>query len=267
MADRDLINKPLPLVVPEEHNADKRGIPAPVLGKLGVQTRAREVGTEADAPAVRTPQDDAPEVGAKGGKGARPAAQRPSSSAASQTQEPQPKAFRAAYFNRDVQATQAPNLRAKPMAALRGEGGATDLKKVVLPPPSMGEAPRPEQLGAALERMEPAQQGAPDLPHLLALHNAWTQAPGMTMEKLQARQAELEAMVEARKQALARMATLTPNHLTRAHTLAQAFLAEGTDVLAGDALQRDADDLVNKSHEQAHGLRARLKKVMGVKSR
>jgi len=270
MADRDLLNKPLPLVVPEERNVEKKGIPAPVLGKLGVQVRAREVGTEADAQAkaaVRPNPSLQPEKRKDGVKtpGQRSGeAEAPGGHVSPRGPD---KAYKAAYFNRDVQATGAPNLRARPLAALRGEEGATDLKKVVLPPPAQSEAPRPEQIGAALERMEPAQQGAPDLAHLLALHNAWTQGEGMTPEKLMARMAELEAMVEARRGALNRMAHLTPEHLTRAQSLVQAFMAQGTDVLASPTLAQDADALVQKSHDQAEGLHLRLKKVMGIKGR
>ncbi len=270
MADRDLLNKPLPLVIPEERNVDKRGIPAPILGKLGVQVRAREVGTEADAPKIVPEPAATPAAKGKGAVGA--AAQRGGSAQTQQapsTQEPRQAAFRAAYFNRDVGGTKAPNLRAKPMAALRGEEGATDLKRVVLPPPSSSEAPQPEQLGGALARMLPTGQsaadGAPALEQLIAGLSQWTQQEGMTQEKLQARMEELEALVATRKAALERMAQLTPEHLALAHTLTQAIMAEGEDPVASPSLIDDANTLVRRSHDQADGLHLRLKKVMGIK--
>ena len=269
MADRDLLNKPLPLVLPEERNLEKKGLPAPVLGKLGVQVRARQVGTEADAPADTAARPEVrPEDKHKGGPRAPTRGGQPSQApAGGGTPAVADKAYKAAYFNQDVQATSAPNLRARPLAALRGEEGAADLKKVVLPPPARDEAPRPEVLGAALERMQPTGAGAPDLPQLLARHNAWTQSEGMTPEKLLARMQELEAMVAARRAALDRMAQLTPGHLSRAQSLAQAFLAQGNDVTGSPTLAEDADALVQKGHDQAEGLHLRLKKVMGIKSR
>jgi septation ring formation regulator EzrA len=89
----------------------------------------------------------------------------------------------------------------------------------------------------------------------------------MTPEKITARLAQLEAMVEARRAALDRMAGLTPSHLSRARSVAQAFLAQGSDVTQSPTLAQDADALVQQSHDQAEGLHGRLKKVMGIKNR
>lgn len=280
MADRDLINKPLPLVVPEERNIEKRGLSAPVLGKLGVQVRAREVGTEADAPKVTTeqaPPHSGPAVRGRGQPAVKGrSAQQPDlrngqgqSGAAVDAPAPREAAFRAAYFNRDVGSTAAVNLRARPMAALRGEEGATDLKRVVLPPPQQALVPQPEQLGGAFARMVPEGQvsatGAPQLQDLIGSLSAWAQQPNMTYEQLQARMQQLEGMVELRKQALARMAQLSPAHLQRSCNLTQAIMVEGTDPLASPTLAEDAQALVEGSHQQAAGLHGRLAKVMGVK--
>jgi hypothetical protein len=260
MADRDLINKPLPLVVPEERNPEKKGIPAPVLGKLGVQARAREVGGEADAP------KDRGTIGppAKGGAGRAPGAG--AKAPAALPQEVAPKAFRAAYFNQDVQATLAPNLRARPMAALRGEEGATDLKKVTLPAPAHA-APEPEQLGMALARMQAQDLTGLGLAGLLSELNTWTRKEGMTAEMIQARQAQLAQMVAERKEALARMSHLTPGHIQRSRTLTQAYLADGDGLTQDEDLQGAADNLVQRTAEQAWGLHTRLLKVMGTKRR
>jgi hypothetical protein len=63
------------------------------------------------------------------------------------------------------------------------------------------------------------------------------------------------------------MAGLTPSHLSRARSVAQAFLAQGSDVTQSPTLAQDADGLVQQSHDQAEGLHGRLKKVMGIKNR
>lgn len=262
MADRDLMNKPLPLAVPEERDREKKGLVAPSLGKLGVQTRARDVGEESDAPALRGPAGAEPAPVPGSGKAKRAPAQRSPSAAPARAPAEAPKAFRAAYFNQDVGSTAAPNLRARPMAALRGEGAATDLKKVVLPPPAIAGIPEPQQLAQALGRMEPASGAALDLPGLLARHGAWTQSEGMTAEKIMARMAELEEAVALRQEALARMVQLTPEHVGRSRTLTQAVLADG-EALEGDDLAEAGDDLVRNSSDAAEPLLGRLRKVLG----
>lgn len=265
MADRDLLNKPMPLIRPEEHAPDKKGLLAPILGKLGVQTRAKEVGTEKDAPALK--QDKSPAPG--GPKGLpRPALKRDvRAPIGTPVGAPEEKAYKAAYFNKDVGALGAPNLRARPMAALRGEEGATDLKKVVLPPLTGSATPSPEMLGAALSAMGPAEMEAPHLMGLLERQAQWAQAKTTTAEQLQARMAQLEDMVAARREALERMAGLTPEHFGRSRTLTLGVTADPRVPVEPEGLENDANRLIDETAAQAGGLHTRLMKVMGIKRR
>ena len=265
MADRDLLNKPMPLIRPEEHAPDKKGLLAPILGKLGVQTRAKEVGTEKDAPAVKQDKSSA-----SGGTKGLP---RPTSKKEARAPggmpvgAPEDKAYKAAYFNKDVGALGAPNLRARPMAALRGEEGATDLKKVVLPPLTGSATPSPEMLGAALSAMGPAEVEGPNLLGLLERQSQWAQAKTTTAEVLAARMAQLEEMVAARQEALGRMAQLTPDHLGRSRTLTLGITADPERPIEAEGLEHDANRVIDETSAQAGGLHTRLMKVMGIKKR
>lgn len=261
MADRDLLNKPLPAIAPEGDEA-KRSLPAPQLGKLGVLDRAREVGREAEAKPA-TKQE------AKASAQARPQGPAQKGAVPTQSQPPaapvQEKAFRSAYFNRDTAAIGTINQRARPMAALRGQEGATDLKRVVLPVAAGAEDPNPERLHGALLRMAGEHNLAPDLGALLGRQAAWTKREGVTAEAIAARQQELEAQVALRREALARMRQLAPSHLEGTPTLTQAVLSLDADAAAAPDPQAEAEALIDATARRGAGLMGRLAKVMGSK--
>jgi hypothetical protein len=255
MAKRDLLHKPIPIVAPEEQGSDAQAPAAPRLNKLGVQERARELGGEARAkPATGRP-------GAAGKPAARP------EPAATPAQARQP-AFRAAYFNKDIESTNAINQRASAMQALRGGEGATDLKRIVLPPPINVQAPDPALLQETLERMAPQGESTElSLPDLLGRHGAWTKGEKVTAEAIAARLAQLERMVQDRLAALARLAKNSPYHLMRSPTMAQAATSGGKAHEQTDDLAAAGSELVQSTAAQAAGMHARLAKVMGTKGR
>ncbi|HET6345654.1 MAG TPA: hypothetical protein VFH51_12030, partial [Myxococcota bacterium] len=127
------------MVVPEEPSAGKKGVPPASLDKLGLKVRGRDLGGES-APVVRGP--------ARGSEAVPPAEAPPAEAPVRPTRGRGP-AYKAAYFNKDVDGSAGINQRARPMQALRGQDGAADLRKVVLPPPVEVEVPNPEQLRAA----------------------------------------------------------------------------------------------------------------------
>ena len=61
--------------------------------------------------------------------------------------------FKAAYFNKDISGVKETNLAQSNMKALRGAEGATDLRKIVLPPAVGVENPDPVELRAATDLM------------------------------------------------------------------------------------------------------------------
>ena len=126
MANRDLIHKPLTIGAPEEPGKDGKVPAAPQLNKFGVQNRAREIGGEGPVvPPPAIPTEPTRRSRSTPARTPRPTVQ----------QDARGPAFRAAYFNKDVESTGAVNQRASSMKALRGDEGASDLKKIIIPPP------------------------------------------------------------------------------------------------------------------------------------
>ena len=266
MADRDLLHKPSPLVKPE--GDDKSAAPpAPARGRLGVAERPREVAREADAQAVGGKSSGARQPGPAGtpdAAGTRPgAAADPSTPTGAPA--PAPKAFRNAYFNKDVAATGALNQRTREMAALRGQEGAADLRRVVLPHPPGAENPSPQDLHGALARMGGAEAEGTEFTELLGRQAAWTRREGVTPEAIAAAQAKLAALVELRRAALQRMRALPPSHLEAAPSLGQAVVAADAGAQPPPDPEAEAEALVHANARRGAGMRRRLAKVMGSK--
>lgn len=254
MTNRDLLHKPIPVIAPDDQAGGKKLPGTPALNKLGVQNRAREIGGESD-PAISTVQEP-------------PA---PSPAPAPRTRESVkargPAAFRAAYFNKDVESTGAVNQRTSSMKALRGDEGASDLKKIVIPPAMGIDTPDPKVLGQALELMSAHNLEQLDLASLLARQGAWSKQKGVTAEMIAERLAQLKQMVQDRLTALRRLAKLSPQRLMRSATLAQAATSEGRAHEDTTNLAEAGRDLVQSTAAQAEGMHTRLSKALGIKNR
>jgi hypothetical protein len=256
MSDRDLLHKPIPIVVPEEPSAGKKGVPPASLDKLGLKVRGRDLGGES-APPARGPTRDA--------DAPPPPAGAPPAEAPARPSRGRGPAYKAAYFNKDVDGSAGVNQRAKPMQALRGQDGAADLRKVVLPPPVEVEVPNPEQLRAAVELMGNGDLQGLDLGSLLARQGSWSKSQGVTPEMIMARLEQLRQMVEARVAALQRMGHLPMDRVARSVTLAQAATSGGEALTQVEDLAGEGGELVRATARQAEGLHQRLAKALGVK--
>src|SRR5690606_29535963 len=118
-----------------------------------------------------------------------------------------PPAFKAAYFNQDSSGVREVNLRQSNAAALRGGEGASDLRKIVLPPSASGiTTPDPGQLRGATDLMGLDGSFELNLESMLGRQSAWTRGKGVTAEMIQARMQQLEQMILDRKRALQRLA-------------------------------------------------------------
>ena len=255
MANRDLLHKPIPVGAPEEAAGENKLPATPALNKLGVQNRSRDIAGESDpiiAPVERQ------EV---------PTSRGPRRPPAPETQHNRGPAFRAPYFNKDIESTGAVNQRTRSMKALRGDEGASDLKKIIIPPPRGAETPDPQTLHSALELMAPHQLNRLDLGSLLARQGAWSKTQGVTAEMIAQRLAQLKQMVQDRLVALARVARLSPQHFARSATLTQAISSDGRGHETPTDLNAAGRDLVHSTATQANGLHARLAKVLGSKAR
>ena len=80
---------------------------------------------------------------------------------------------------------------------------------------------------------------------------------------IEARLAQLEAMVAARKAALARVNSESQQHTNV--TLVQAIAADGGAMNAGDDLATEATRLVRGVEQEASGMHVRLAKTLGLK--
>ena len=256
MAERDLLNKFLGTLTPDVQASKVTGRPAAApVNKLGVAQPAREVGREEASVAPRS--------GAAAPANEQ-AEQAPAPPAAA---PPRAKAFKAAYFNRDVQATREVNLSAAPLKALRGEEGASDLRRVVLPLPDKAQAPsEPAVLVSALERMVgQSGQGAPNLAELLERQTQWSHLPTVKPELIEARRRLLEAMVAARKAALARMRKLLRRG-GQSDTIDCALAAEEGGAAGNvEGLEAQGDGLIGKTAQRAAPMAKRLAKVVRSK--
>jgi hypothetical protein len=239
MSGRDLLYKPnVPIVLSEEGSATK-----PTADKVGVKgPRGRDLGGVPGEAPVRPPSTAVAEVGKTG-----------------------PPAFKAAYFNKDVSGVRAANPRQSNLAALRGAEGATDLKKVVLPPAIGVDTPDPAQIRQAGELM--GLDGTVDLnlQTFLGRQSGWAHAKGVTVEMIAERLAQLQGMVEARKAALKRMLQGRAKARAQSVTLEQANDAQGEVLQQVDDVVTAGAELVQKTAAQAEGMHKRLAKMLGIK--
>jgi hypothetical protein len=238
MSGRDLLHKPqVPQVLPDDASGEKK------VDKTGTKApRARDLGgVPGDEPAMPAPRAD--RVGPP-------------------TRTP---AHRAAYFNRDTSGVHEVNQRASNMAALRGGQGATDLKKIVLPPAIGVDHPEPEVLRGAGDLI--GLDGSLDLSleSFLGRQGQWVRQKGVTVEMLEARMAQLEEMVAARKAALLRMINAPSRELPSSVTVAQAVSAHGEALEESEDLAAEGRELIGRVAEQAEGMHRRLAKMLGIK--
>ncbi len=240
MSGRDLLYKPnVPLVIPEESSTTK---PASDRGNVLKPSKTRELGSVGEAPVAPPPQPQVRET--------------------SQTKAP---AFKAAYFNQDTSGVREANLRQRNLQALRGAEGASDLRKVVLPPAIGVETPNPVQLRQAGELM--GLDGALELSlsTFLGRQNGWARARGVTVEMIKERLLHLETMVAARKAALARMAQGRAKQPATSVTVVLAKDAKGQALDQVEDVARAGAELVQRTAGQAEGMHKRLAKVLGIK--
>lgn len=173
------------------------------------------------------------------------------------------RAYQAAYFTQDVSSVRDVNLGQQSMKALRGEKEATDLRQVVLPPSEEVNSPDADILRGASDLMGLDGSFTPDLPNLLSRQGAWAKQPGMTVEQLEARMRELEALVELRKAALARMVDTQSGG--RHPTVVHAVRSAGAGMEAVDDLAQEATALIEATAAPAAGMHGRLAKMLGIK--
>ncbi|MBI5508137.1 MAG: hypothetical protein HY903_05235 [Deltaproteobacteria bacterium] len=238
MSGRDLLYKPtVPVPLPEESSTTK-----PAADKVGVKVpHGRDLGgVPGDGP-VRAPVAKAP------------------------TERASPPAFKAAYFNKDISGVKEANLRQSNLAALRGAEGASDLKKVVLPPAIGIETPDPAQIRQAGELMGLDGGLELNLQTFLGRQGAFAKAKGVTVEMIEERLRQLEAMVTARRAALARMLAGRAKARASSVTLEQADAAKGKALDETEDLAAAGGDLVRRTAAQAEGMHLRLAKALGIK--
>ncbi len=247
---RDLLYKPpVPIVVPEDQPDGKK----PAVNKLGLPVRARDLGGTKDE-LLKAPDPNAPQS---------PAASPSSAGAPAEGRAP---AFKAAYFNRDVEATAQVNQRAKPMQALRGSEAAIDLRRVVLPQNNI-DSPDPGQLRNVSLLMGLEGGDAPKLSDMLARQGAWAQSEGMTVEKLMAFLDRMREMVAARRIALARFRLLSSDRLSRAPMVQHAANVQGDALDGVEDLETEAATLTKQTSERAAGMHQRIAKTLGIKKK
>ncbi len=237
---RDLLYKPqVPVMQPEESGVDKKA------DKAGAKARSgRDLGGVGQTPAQQITK--------------------------SQTQAPKadkPKAFQAAYFNNDSSGVREVNLRQSNVAALRGAEGATDLRKVVLPPSAMGiESPDPGQLRGATDLMGLDGSFELNLEGLLGRQGAWAHSQGVTAEMIMQRLKQLEQMVADRKRALLRMAKNRGKKAASSVTVEQAVQSGGKALEQADDVVAAGGELVGRTAAQAEGMHRRIRKMLGIKT-
>ncbi|MEE8409252.1 MAG: hypothetical protein V3T05_06590 [Myxococcota bacterium] len=240
---RDLLYKPaVPQQLPDEQSVEKAG-EAGKAGKLGVKgPSGRDLGGVSDSH-VRLPAGSTPRVQQVIGA----------------------QAHKAAYFNKDISGLKEVNQRASNMQALRGGQGATDLKKIVLPPAIGIDNPDPEQLAAASALMGLDGSIELDLESLLGRQGAWARGQGVTAEMLLARMQQLEEMVAARKEALRRMNAAGADRVAGSVTVSQASTANGEALDNAEDVVAEGRELVERTAAQAEGMHYRLAKMLGIK--
>jgi hypothetical protein len=174
------------------------------------------------------------------------------------------KAFKAAYFNKDTSGVKTVNQRSSNMQALRGDDGATDLRRIVLPRSTTGiETPLPEDLqnAAALMKLEDFDL---NFENLLGRQGEWLQGEGVTPEMILARLKKFEEMVETRKIALARIKGLKNLEKVFSVTIGKAMASQSTPKDSPD-LAGEGTELIRDTADQADGMHRRMAKTLGIK--
>ncbi len=174
-------------------------------------------------------------------------------------------AYKAEYFNRDVSGVNQVNLRTRGAAALRGSEGATDLRKIVIPPAYGIENPDPAIIRSAVDLMGLEPGTAYDLASMLTRQGAIVRNPNVTKEMIEARLAMLNAMVQARKAALARMAKRRAAKAVNNRTLALARNADGRGLDKAIDVASEGSNLIEEVRGDAEGMHKRLAKMLGIK--
>jgi DNA-binding protein len=174
-------------------------------------------------------------------------------------------AYKAEYFNRAVSGVNQVNLRARGAQALRGTEGATDLRKIVIPPAYGIDNPDPAIIRSAVDLMGLEPGTAYDLASMLTRQGAIVRNPNVTKEMLEARLAMLNAMVKARKAALARMAKRRAAKEANNRTLALARKSQGKALDKAVDVAGEGTQLIEEVRIDAEGMHKRLAKMLGIK--
>lgn len=249
MSGRDLLYKPpVPQIITDEGSetgGNKQG-------KFGGKTPSgRDIGNVGDVIRARL---DAKLPVERSGSGLAPGA--------APAADP---AYKAAYFNRDVSGVNQVNLRAKGAAALRGTEGATDLRKIVIPPAYGIDNPDPVIIRSAVDLMGLEPGAHVDLASMLTRQGALARNPNVTKEMLEARLAMLSQMVQARRAALARMAKRRAAKEANNRTLALARTADGKAMDKAVDVAAEGSNLIEEVRGDAEGMHKRLAKMLGIK--
>jgi len=238
MSGRDLLYKPeTPIVMPED------APPAKGVAKPGMLpgTRVRDLGGVAEIPVAQRAEH------------------------AREADKSTAPAYKAAYFNKDVSGVREVNQRERNLQALRGAQGASDLRKVVLPPAIGVDSPDPADLRGAGDLMGLDGSYELNLEAMIGRQGAWAKGQGVTVEMIKARMKLLTKMVEARKIALRRMLQGRAKKAAASVTLTQATTAGGKTLDQGQDIVEAGRTLVKKTAEQANAMHMRIAKTLGIK--
>jgi hypothetical protein len=175
-------------------------------------------------------------------------------------------AFKAAYFNQDTSGVRQANLRGSQAQAMRGGEGASDLKKIVLPPSNYGiDTPDPVQLRGATDLMGLDGSFELNLESMIGRQGAWAKGKGVTPEMIEARMKQLEQMILDRKRALARMKNGKGKKKATSVTVELADSAGGKAMEQVDDVVTAGKELIGRTVGQADGMHKRVAKALGIK--
>ncbi len=253
---RDLLYKPqVQAVLPEEEGGTDK-VKKTDKGQKSVEAAQKKVDAVQDAVLRRVLEKV---VAAQ----VQQSAQAAPSSAPTSDPTSGTKAYLNAYFTKDIDSARGINLRTTEQQALRGSKEATDLRQVSIPADISIDVPNPSMMLGGLERMGLGSGFHEGLEDVLGRMGASCMAEGMTHEKLEARMAQLEAMVELRKTALARIREVRMEDKGRPSvTLEQAMLGDG---MATEDLTNSGTLLIGRTASQATNMHDRVAKALGIK--
>ena len=160
-----------------------------------------------------------------------------------------------------------PNQRARNLQALRGSEGATDLRKIVLPPAVGIDNPDPAQIATAGGLMGLDGSFDLSLETLIGRQGSWTRGKGVTPEMLEAAHGtSSRRMVEARKKALARLLQARTARSPARSTVERAVQHRRPRARAGRG-SRERGARARDAHlpSEASGMHLRLAKMLGIK--